>query len=870
LAAPAHPFHILHPCLDAPRHGVPLAEATLTDRQRLGLLLEGCALDAHLGSIGWRPVAGWEGAVASSRGRLAAVAVVAGAPARGAVDTAAERALVLLHRLFRSEDLPGRGEARRVARELARRWALYLTPARADDLVADVLRTAPFLWLERFAAYRESLGASIRAGDVETLSVAGHPGFRRRVLRRARSLRELYRLLRAEEAAMLWSGETAQEVREPRSGSWLANSDRAATEPGALDRLAVLHRAGRWRAAIGEAVRLRREGGARGTETELARLAIDALLHLRRWRGAAEWAAFAGDRAAPESAEEARLLGAWVAWESGAEDGGGAEDGEHLSPPPATRSIEPLLVWARVEAERQPEAAGERLSLALRDRARTRGCHRGGLWLELGRARRGSDATAAERAFAHAHRHFRRGDHPVELWRATAALAESRLRRGAFDGVDAVVTCLAEQARASADRSRELAAAILGVRLELARGRDERAATAARALRDELPRGCRDRAASELETLRALAERRLDDSAPAGGTSLGPPPAPRAPAARGAIVGTSRALADALRRIDRLARGEVPVLLCGETGTGKELAAKRLHAGSSRRDRAFLAVNCAALSESLLLTELFGHARGAFTGAERDHAGVFEAAHGGVVFLDEIGDLPIGAQGALLRVLQEGEVRRVGESRPRRVDVRVVAATHRDLAALVERGAFRQDLYYRLNVATVRLPPLRERGEDVLLLARHFLGEHGGAFDLASDAEELLIACAWPGNVRELRSVVQVAAAVHDGEGLLRARDLEVPPAPRPPTSYHAALDAERRRLLEAALSAAGGRRAEAARMLGITPQAVSYLVRRLDLERGSTRSDGAPTGRDCRRARQKLSGRDSASPRREGSAPFR
>jgi transcriptional regulator with GAF, ATPase, and Fis domain len=210
---------------------------------------------------------------------------------------------------------------------------------------------------------------------------------------------------------------------------------------------------------------------------------------------------------------------------------------------------------------------------------------------------------------------------------------------------------------------------------------------------------------------------------------------------------------------------------------------------------------------------------------------VFESAQGGVVFLDEIGDLPSGAQGALLRVLQEGEVRRVGESRPRRVDVRVVAATHRRLEALIERGAFRHDLYYRLNVATVRLPPLRERGDDVLLLAQHFLSMHDRRLRLARDAELLLLGCAWPGNVRELRSVLQVAAAMHEGDGWLLARDLELPRASRAVASYHGALDAERRRLLGEALSASGGRRAEAARRLGITPQAVSYLVRRFGIE---------------------------------------
>ena len=167
------------------------------------------------------------------------------------------------------------------------------------------------------------------------------------------------------------------------------------------------------------------------------------------------------------------------------------------------------------------------------------------------------------------------------------------------------------------------------------------------------------------------------------------------------------------------------MLILGESGTGKELAARHLHRASRRRDAHFVAVNCAALSDDLLLSDLFGHARGAFTGADRDRAGVFETAEGGTVFLDEIGDLPAPAQGMLLRVLQEGEVRRVGESLPRAVDVRVVAATHRDLSAMVGEGGFRQDLYYRLGVGTVELPALRDRGRDPILLAEHFLETFG-------------------------------------------------------------------------------------------------------------------------------------------------
>ncbi|MEO1083419.1 MAG: sigma-54 factor interaction domain-containing protein, partial [Acidobacteriota bacterium] len=184
------------------------------------------------------------------------------------------------------------------------------------------------------------------------------------------------------------------------------------------------------------------------------------------------------------------------------------------------------------------------------------------------------------------------------------------------------------------------------------------------------------------------------------------------------IIGESPELLDALGRLDRLARSDLAVLILGESGTGKELIAHRVHRQSLRSSDPFLAVNCAAFSESLIQSELFGHVRGAFTGADRDRAGLFESARSGTVFLDEIGDLPLTVQGHLLRVLQEGEVRRVGESTPRKVNARVVAATHQGLAKMVDNGSFRRDLFYRLKVATVELPPLRDRGRDVLLIAR--------------------------------------------------------------------------------------------------------------------------------------------------------
>jgi two-component system NtrC family response regulator len=292
-------------------------------------------------------------------------------------------------------------------------------------------------------------------------------------------------------------------------------------------------------------------------------------------------------------------------------------------------------------------------------------------------------------------------------------------------------------------------------------------------------------------------------------------------------VGESPVLRAALERIDRLAPGDLPVLILGESGTGKELAARRLHRASPRAAAPFVAVNCAALSETLLLSDLFGHVRGAFTGADRERKGVFETAHGGTVFLDEIGDLPLVAQGMLLRVLQEGEVRRLGESATRRVDVRVVAATHRDLARMVAGGTFRQDLYYRLKVGTVELPPLRDRGGDVSLLADHFLARRSGrGVRLSRQARARLLAHSWPGNVRELQNVLAAAAALATG-GVIDPEHLDLPRIESPPAgSYHEQVDAFRRRLIEQALAACEGRQAEAARLLGISRQALSQFIR--------------------------------------------
>jgi len=300
------------------------------------------------------------------------------------------------------------------------------------------------------------------------------------------------------------------------------------------------------------------------------------------------------------------------------------------------------------------------------------------------------------------------------------------------------------------------------------------------------------------------------------------------------IVGESPALLAALARLPRLAQGEVPIIVLGESGTGKELVARQVHRLSPRADGPFLPINCAALSESLLLEDLFGHAKGAFTGADRDRAGIFETARGGTVFLDEIGDLPLAAQGKLLRVLQEKEVRRLGESTSRTVDVRVVSATHRDLATMVREKTFREDLYYRLRVALVELPPLRERGNDVVLLAEHFLARTSRGrrpCRLSRSARERLLAHRWPGNVRELENVLEVAAALAEG-GTIEREHLQLPDSrPAPAGTYHQQVEGFRRRLVDEALRAAQGNRAEAARRLGLTRQALSYLVRQLRIE---------------------------------------
>jgi two-component system, NtrC family, response regulator AtoC len=305
------------------------------------------------------------------------------------------------------------------------------------------------------------------------------------------------------------------------------------------------------------------------------------------------------------------------------------------------------------------------------------------------------------------------------------------------------------------------------------------------------------------------------------------------------IVGRSPLISQALALADKVARHPSTVLITGESGTGKELIARHIHDASPRASRPFVAVNCAAIPEALLESELFGHAKGAFTGATAERQGLFEEAHEGTLFLDELGDLPVPLQVKLLRALQEGEVRRVGDNASRSVDVRLVAATARDLEADVADGKFRADLYYRINVVRIHLPALRERSEDVPELVRHFvdrfnrrLGMH--VTGVTPPAMRALVEYPWPGNVRELENVVERAMVLTDGPQLAME---QLPTLSAPMTRSDGAtspldLSVKRRTeeleraLIKEALERTRGNRTRAAKLLDLSHRALLYKIR--------------------------------------------
>jgi Nif-specific regulatory protein len=307
------------------------------------------------------------------------------------------------------------------------------------------------------------------------------------------------------------------------------------------------------------------------------------------------------------------------------------------------------------------------------------------------------------------------------------------------------------------------------------------------------------------------------------------------------IVGTSRAMQSVCEQMTQVARSNTTVLIRGESGTGKELIAQAIHYSSLRASKAFVKVSCAALPESLIESELFGHEKGAFTGAAARKQGRFERADGGSLFLDEIGDVNPAVQVKLLRVLQEREFERVGGVEPVKVDVRLIAATNKDLEAAIGSGGFREDLLYRLNVFTIFVPPLRERKTDVLLLADHFLerlaADHRKQIRrISTPAIDMLMAYHWPGNVRELQNVMERAVLVCDGD-VVHAHHL-------PPTlqmadtsdtgafqSLDSAVSAVEKDLIQDALKMARGNRAKAARLLQATPRIVNYKIRKYRID---------------------------------------
>jgi transcriptional regulator with GAF, ATPase, and Fis domain len=304
------------------------------------------------------------------------------------------------------------------------------------------------------------------------------------------------------------------------------------------------------------------------------------------------------------------------------------------------------------------------------------------------------------------------------------------------------------------------------------------------------------------------------------------------------IVGESEGIRRVFSLIQRVAKSDVPVLILGESGTGKELVARAVARSGPRKDRPFLSENCASLPETLLESTLFGHVKGAFTGAVAQRVGLFDVADGGTLFLDEIGEMPPSMQVKLLRVLQDGEVRPVGGNRAHKVDVRILCATHRDLEKMVAEGNFREDLYYRLNVVSVRVPPLRERAEDIPVLLAHFIEKYAGdkRIGVAPAAARRLLAYGWPGNVRQLENEVRRAVVLADrtidetvlSEDIVRSKATAVGGG-----TLRARIDELETEAVRDALRRTRGNQTRAAALLGLSRFGLQKMMRRLAIDAG-------------------------------------
>ena len=313
----------------------------------------------------------------------------------------------------------------------------------------------------------------------------------------------------------------------------------------------------------------------------------------------------------------------------------------------------------------------------------------------------------------------------------------------------------------------------------------------------------------------------------------------------GKMVGASKSMEAVFRLSEKVAQYDTTVLICGESGSGKELIARGIHLESKRAGKAWIPVNCGGVPENLLDSEFFGYKKGAFTGADCDRKGLFESADGGTIFLDEIGELPFSLQVKLLRVLQEKEIRKIGDSRTKKIDVRVLAATSKDLSEEVKKGNFRQDLFFRMNVVQVKLPPLRERKEDIALLSRHFLDKFNKRFgksvvDISSSAMSKLFDYSWPGNVRELKNCIERALILSEGESLSEdafpseIRGVSKGEVCQPEFGGFSLKKARRiweRKLIVKALDETGGNRTKASRLLEISHPSLLNKIKDYEID---------------------------------------